>query len=134
MTKFGFLQNLRVATDEADRLLVASSLVMQTALTVSGAAASAGDNILITGVADKQIVLTSIIMQNESTTPTTMILYDGPSTDALPLARCLGQNQGDGLAWSLAADERKKLRAGTGLVLHLSGANSCGYTIGYYLE
>jgi hypothetical protein len=98
-------------------------------------AASSGDNTLVAAPgAGKRLVLVAYTLQNESSTATTMILYDGPSTDAKPIARILGQNQGDGVSKVLPAGHMKPLTENKALVLNLSGANSCGYTAWYYTE
>jgi hypothetical protein len=107
--------------------------VTQTALGVCSTTASSGDNTVITGTPLKKIVLTSIILQNESVNPVTMILYDGASPTT-PLLRCLAEYQGDGIALVSPSDVRRKLTAGNSLILNLSGAYSCGYSIDYYLE
>lgn len=102
-------------------------------LVASGAAASSGDNSIISAPgAGLKIVIIGFVIQNESGTATTMKLYNGVNTAVL--ARCLGQNQGDGLAFSCPPDARIKLTTNTALGLNLSGANSCGYTIWYYTE
>ena len=102
-------------------------------LEVSGTASSNGDNTIIAapGTTGGRIVITDVVLQNESSTPTTMILKDG--VGGTVKLRCLAQNQGDGIAMVYAPDSRPKLTANTLLDLNLSGANSCGYTIGYYL-
>lgn len=115
----------------------AKSGVLQTApseisvTSATGTAASSGDNTLIAAPgAGIRIVLVSIIIQNESSTATTMILKNGSTA----YERILAQNQGDGLAHAYPVDARKKLAANAALVLNLSGANSCGYSIEYYTE
>jgi hypothetical protein len=97
---------------------------------VTGAAAGNGDNTLIAApAAGLRTVITSLVIQNETTTATTMILKDGTTA----IYRCLGQNQGDGLAMNLGIMPWK-LSAASVLVLNLSGANSCGYSVSYYTE
>lgn len=96
-------------------------------------ASSSGDNSIISAPgAGLKIVIVGLIIQNESSTATTMRLFNGAGGSVL--ARCLGQNQGDGLTVSFPGDTRLKLSGNTALVLNLSGANSCGYTIWYYTE
>jgi hypothetical protein len=101
-------------------------------ITISGAVAVSGDNTLLAAQTGFKIVISSVILQSESTTATLMKLTDGASGTVL--VRCLGQNQGDGVAMVYQSDARKKGTASTALILNLGGANSCGYTIGYYLE
>jgi hypothetical protein len=98
--------------------------------TASGTASSNGNNTLVAAVAGKAIVIVTFTMQNESTTATTLLLTDGVTT----LERVLGQNQGDGVSKTYPADARKRTGVGLPLILNLSGANSCGYTVEYYTE
>lgn len=105
--------------------------LQRTRLSVSGTAASNGNNTVIAAVNGARIVITDVVLQNESTTATTMILQDGAGGSAL--LRCLGQNQGDGIGMVYADDSRPATTVSNLLNLNLSGANSCGYTIGYYL-
>ena len=98
---------------------------------VTGTAATSGDNELIAAPgAGVRIVVTAFVIQNESATATTMILRDGTTAKW----RCLGQNQGDGLAVVLPPGRAWKLTANAALNLNLSGANSCGYSVQYYTE
>jgi hypothetical protein len=48
--------------------------------------------------------------------------------------RSFAPNQGDGVALAFSRDARPKLTANTALILNLSGANACGYTVWYYTE
>lgn len=105
----------------------------RTILKASGTAAGNGNNTLIAApVAGVKIVLTAVVLQNESAVATTMQLQDG--VGGTTILRCLGQNQGDGLAMVFNGDARPKLTNATPLNLFLSGANSCGYSILYYTE
>jgi len=102
-----------------------------TQLKLTSTAASAGDNTLIAAPGSGvQIVISSLILQNESTTATTMILKAGSTA----IMRILGQNQGDGLALVFPAERCLAIGDNAALVLNLSGANSCGYSIIYYLD
>jgi hypothetical protein len=69
------------------------------------------------------------VIQNESATATTMELQD-----IVTRWRCLGQNQGDGLAMVFSPFQPWKLTEATALTLKLSGANSCGYSVQYAIE
>lgn len=101
---------------------------------VQGIASTSGNNTIIPApAANRRIVITAFVIQNESATATTMILKDGTAL-AAGRWRCLGQNQGDGLAMVFDGQHPWRLSAGNGLVLNLSGANQCGYSIQYYLE
>lgn len=103
----------------------------KTVTVVTGTASSSGDNALIAAPgASTRIVVCWVVIQNESSTATTLILRDGTTSKI----RVLGQNQGDGLSMVFPPDARWKLTANTALNLNLSGANSCGYTVGYYTE
>lgn len=100
-------------------------------LNVCGTASSAGDNAIIAApAAGTRIVITKYVIQNESATATTMLLKDG----ATAFRRILAQNQGDGLAEKFSSDEYKRLAAATALNFNLSGANSCGYSVDYFIE
>jgi hypothetical protein len=93
--------------------------------------ATSGDNTLVAAPgAGLQIVITTLILQNESATATTMLVKAG-STAVL---RVLGQNQGDGIALVFPPGQGLALGSNAALVLNLSGANSCGYSIFYYVD
>jgi hypothetical protein len=100
-------------------------------LTATGTAAASGDNTLVAAPgAGKRIVISALIVQNESATATTAILKDGSTA----ILRCLGQNQGDGLALHFAPERELRLSADAALVLNLSGANSHGYSVIYHVD
>ena len=76
-------------------------------LTATGTKSAAGDNTLIAAPgAGKQIVISALILQNESATATTLIVKAG----ATAVMRCLAQNQGDGLALAPCAGARTATR------------------------
>jgi hypothetical protein len=103
----------------------------RTLLSVTGTKAESGDNTIIAATdANNRIVIVSFSIQNESATATTMILKDG----ATAFRRCLGQNQGDGIAITYTPGREKRLSAAAALVLNLSGANACGYSVDYFIE
>jgi len=79
-----------------------------------------------------RIVLAAVVMQNLSSTATTIKLTNGASGTVL--VEVLGQNQGDGLMFVFPPDTRPKLSANTALTLNLSGANSCKASGLYYTE
>lgn len=122
-------------TDNSGSLTVDGSVTAlvseKTVTIVTGTAASSGDNSLIAapGVGIK-IVVCGFVIQNESSTATTLILRDGTTSKI----RCYAKNQGDGLSQVFTPDARWKLTANTALNLNLSGANTCGYTVWYYTE
>jgi hypothetical protein len=115
----------------ASGAVAAGAIVVSSFTSVTGTKAASGDNTLISAPgASTCIVLVHYHLQNESATATTLILKDG-STE---FSRFFGQNQGDGIAVTYPDTRRKKLTANTALVLNLSGANTCGYTVDYYTE
>lgn len=110
-----------------------ATAAQKTLLVATGTVASSGDNTLISAPgAGVKIVIVGFVIQNETTTANTMRLFNDAAGTAF--ARCLGQNQGDGLAYTYPEDARYKLTANKPLVLNLSAAASCGYTIWYYTE
>jgi hypothetical protein len=97
----------------------------------TGTASTSGDNTLVSAPgASNRLVVTAFVIQNESSTATTMILKTG-STNRF---RLLAQNQGDGLSIVFPVGQSWKLGTNEALVLNLSGANSCGYSVQYYTE
>jgi len=93
--------------------------------------ADSGDNTLVAGPGSGQrIVVSSIVVQNESATATTILLKSGANTKR----RALLQNQGDGVAWSFPPGREWKLGDNEALIVNLSGANSHGVTVDYYTE
>ena len=98
---------------------------------ISGTKDTSGDNELIPAPgAGKRIVVTSFVIQNESSSATTMILKDGSSNKW----RFLGQNQGDYLSKDFGLKQEWRLTANQALNLNLSGNNQCGYSIAYFIE
>lgn len=97
-------------------------------LAVSGTSSASGDTTIIAAPgADVRIVVKAFQMQNESATATTMKLCNNNAD----IWRVLGQAQGDGVAFS---NMHYRCQPNTPLVLNLSGANACGYSVIYYLE
>jgi hypothetical protein len=98
-----------------------------TIIYVTGTVANSGDNTVISAPGSGlSIYITHLVIQNESATTTTTILKD--SNNRLRIL----QAQRDTL--SLVFPERGglKLSTNTALTLNLSGANTVGYSIGYY--
>ena len=101
-------------------------------LHVSGAVAVAGNTILVaTPGAAGRLCVSAFLIQNESAVATTMILRSGLTANAW---RALGQNQGDGFAMVFTLARPWKLNTNEALVLNLSGANQCNYSVMYYVE
>lgn len=99
--------------------------------TVTGAAASSGDNTLIAAPgANTRIVVHDLQLQLEAATATTMLIKSGSTTRR----RLYAGSAGEGLL--LVFEQGKEFRLGTNeaLILNLSGANSVGYTVRYATE
>lgn len=97
----------------------------------TGTAASSGDNTLIAAPGGgTQLRIIALQIQNESAVATTMILKFG----ATAKWRTLAQLQGDGVSIPLPAGRGWPVGGGNALVLNLSGANSCGYSVCYSVE
>ena len=97
-------------------------------LWVSGSVSATGPTQLIPSPGPgKRITVLALQLQNESSTATTMILM----ADGAEFWRVLGQNQGDGCGYTIAD---LRMPTNTALRLKLSGANQCGYNIGYNIE
>jgi hypothetical protein len=104
----------------------------QALTTLTGTKTSSGNNELVaTPGTEHRIVVMAFVMQNESTTATTLILRSASTTNGW---RFLAQNQGDGLAMNLGPTAAWRCGRNEALNLNLSGANSCGYTIHYFVE
>ena len=97
----------------------------------TGTISTSGDNTVISapGVGVK-IVITALWVQNESTSSTTIIVKNG----ATAIARFFAANRGDALIGLVPTGREWKLSTNTALVVNLSAANSCGYTVVYYTE
>jgi hypothetical protein len=80
--------------------------------------------------AGSRIVVSSFTIQNESATATVMVLREG----GVDVERVLGQNQGDGLARAYPVGREWRLPENTALNYALDGANSCNYSIHYWVE
>lgn len=101
-------------------------------LTECGTVVTTADNpVLLAPGGGNRIVVTAFCIQNESGTATTMILRAAATTNGW---RCLGQNQGDGLSIVFAVGREWRLPENTALNLNLSGNNSCGYSVSWFLE
>lgn len=94
-------------------------------MTIAGTISTSGDNTIINAVANVAIVLQTIVVQNESSTPTTILIKDGSNV----LFRVQAEAKGDGLALDLTNAIR--LEKNSPLIVNLSGANACGYSFQY---
>lgn len=98
---------------------------------VCGTAAGAGDNQLVAAPGSgKRLVVSAFVIQNESSIATTLILRDG--TD--DRWRVEAQSLGDGLTMFFPVGREWRLADNAALQLNLSGANSCGYSVAYWIE
>lgn len=110
---------------------VTANPTQRTLSIAAGTVASSGDNTLIAApAAGNRIVIVEYQLQLEATTATVCLLKDSTTT----ITRWRGVNDGDGLIRQFPIDGRYKMTAATALVLNLSGANSVGYTVFYYVE
>lgn len=131
------LATLTPADGDYTRLLVNArgalhvSQESQALLDVNGTTSSSGDNTIISAPGGGlRLVISTLIIQNESSTATTYIWKDGSTNRG----RIRAQNQGDGVALVFPAGRGLRLTANTAFVLNLSGANATGYTIYYFTE
>ncbi len=110
---------------------VTANPTQRTLTWVTGTCASSGDNSIVAapGVGVK-IVVKHLIMQNETTTATTIIARDGTTSKI----RVYAKNQGDGLTMQFENGSEWRLTNNTALQINLSGANTCGYTFAYWTE
>ncbi|QLE42268.1 hypothetical protein FD723_18790 [Nostoc sp. C052] len=97
---------------------------------ITGTVSNSGDNtIAATPGAGLSIHITRLLIQNQTTTETTIILKDS-SGNKLPI---LAPTKGDGIAQVYSERSEIKLAQNSPLILNLSGANSISYSIGYYV-
>lgn len=117
--------------DEIFPLTVTASIQEKLLQFATGTAASSGDNTMIAApVTGTQIRIIALQIQNESAVATTMILKFG----SVSKWRTLAQLQGDGINMPLPAGRGWPVGNGNALVLNLSGANTCGYSVCYAVE
>lgn len=121
----------QVSIDQTtDGITNAVSLHEKTVICITGTAALNGDNTLVAANASYKYRLVRVTLQGETTIATTMQLKLGTTT----VERVLAQNQGDGVSVVYAPNARPCGAGNEAIVLNLSGANSCGYTIHYIRE
>lgn len=97
---------------------------------VTGTAASSGDNSLVAAPgATFRIVVKDIIVQNESVTATTVKLRSATTDKWRGVL-----DQYRTLALSFPAGDEWRLGANEALQVNLSGANSHGYSVRYFIE
>lgn len=103
--------------------------VSQSYTFITGTKNASGDNTVITGAADRQIVIKDMVIQNESSTESTILIKNGSTT----IWRAVLEGK-KAMSFSFVAGEELVLDAGSSLVLNLSGALSHGYNIRYYVK
>ncbi len=124
-------QPVVISVDTSGAILT-SPTIAHPLQSVCGTAVVLGNTTIIPAPpAGQRIVVSSFVIQNETAVATTMQLYDGA---AVARFRCLGQNQGDGLALTFCAGREWRLSDGQALVYNLSGANQCNYSVLYWVE
>lgn len=98
---------------------------------ISGTATTAGDNVIVAAPGTgKRIVVTSFVVQNESSTANTIILKSGSNEHF----RILGQSQGDSFSKDFFPSAFWELDENAALNLSLSTSHQCGYSIAYYTD
>ena len=114
---------------------------MSALLIYSGAPASAGDNTLVAAPgAGTRICPVLVMVQGNTATADTLLLYDGASATGTKLATLLAQNQGDGavLTCVYRSDDGQtrqiKCSENKALVLNKAQAVATNVTVWYYLE
>lgn len=106
-------------------------IVQKTVLTAVGTAAASGDNTLIAApAAGNQLCIVAFKIQNETAVSTTAIL----KTSSASLWRHLGVSQTNYTEVILPIGRDLKIGDAKALILNLSGANSHGYSVIYYVE
>ena len=103
-----------------------------TRLYVATTIATSGDNTVISApAAGVRIVITGLRIQNNTSTTTTLLLKDGAATT---VSRLRAVSDGSGLSENYGLGDEIRLTAATAFVINLSGANSHGVSVRYWLE
>ena len=109
------------------------SRIGATRLYVATTIATSGDNTVITAPASGvRIVISGLRIQNNTTTTTTILIKDGASGSTL--ARLRATTDGSGVSENYSLGDEIRLTTATALVINLSGANTHGVSIRYWLE
>lgn len=96
----------------------------------TGTKSSSGDNTLVSAPgAGFRLVVKELVVQNESTTATTVVIKNGATSEWRALL-----DQYRALSMAFQQGEEYRLAANSALVLNLSGANSHGYSVRYRIE
>ncbi len=108
------------------------SRLSATRLYVATTISTSGDNTVIAApAAGTRIVITGIRIQNNTTTATVSLIKDGASTI---LARVRAATDGSGLSENYSFGDELRLTAATAFIINLSGANTHGVSVRYWLE
>ena len=101
-------------------------------LNICGILDEAGPTVLIQSPGlNQHIVVTSFVIQNEASQASTLMILQDGGHDRW---RFLAPAQGDFLSKDFAPNHPWKLRDNQPLVLYLSAANQCSYSIQYHIE
>lgn len=103
-------------------------ILTRTLTYATGTFNTSGDNTVISGVANNNIVIKSILLQNESSSETTALIKNGATTI---MRVVLAAKQFIYLPFDEA--EEIMLATNTHFIINLSGANSHGYSIRYFM-
>lgn len=102
-----------------------------TLTSIAGTFSTSGNNTIIAApTAGIATIITYLQVQNESSTATTVTIYNGTTL----VRRILLQNQGDALINSFENSRALRLTANTALIINLSATNSHNYSIDYYQQ
>lgn len=105
------------------------SYIKQTYIYLSTTKNASGDNTLITGVAGQRIIVKELLVQNESSTDTTVLIKNGSTT----IWRALLEGKA-AISFAYPEGEEWWLDVGSSLIVNLSGANSHGCSIRYTIQ
>lgn len=97
----------------------------------TGTINASGDNTLVGApVAGLEIRVIALILQNESTTPTTGLIKFGNNAKL----RLFCKAEGEGLIRVLQAGREWRVGSGLPLLLNLSASAAWGYSVEYYIR
>lgn len=99
-------------------------------LVAEGTISTSGDNIVIPARPGARIIISKLLIQNNSV-PTTTAIYKSGTTNK---GRVLMQSLGDGINEMRDGSPDLRLGANEPFVINLSAANSTIYTVEYGLE
>ena len=119
------------AGTDGDPYVSVVSIGSKALTTVTGTFPAAGDSTLVAAPgAGNRIVVTSCFIQNESAVSTTVVLKSG----ATAKRRALLHTQGAAMTLAFNAGREWRLGTNEALAMNLSGANSHGYTVDFFVE